>query len=733
MKSEILCLVLIFLVFLSFGGGFGGGDLGGGVLGGGVGRYDSNNTLDIGDFKEKLGQEFNFRKVVSELRNSKKIERGLIEEFDSEDKVRAIVVLEGRLSGNLTRRMPKINKIQNRVLNKLNKKDFKILHQYKAVNALAIETNPMALKILDNHPEVKSVQEDKVFRPVLNESIPLIEADYVHSSLGIQGYTGEGQTVCIIDSGVDYTHPAIGGSGCSLTYDEEVLDTPVESPHPYPSEEGYEYVETITMPGYENIAVHFDNISIFKSKSHDSAYIEILDGKNKVVQIIKSEQYLGEPYCDTTSDFTSDYWSMIVPGDTIKIRLVSNVEYGCWGFNITKVREGSWNNCGDFLGGYDYVNSDDDPMDDNGHGTHVAGIITSDDSSYKGVAPDSKILAYKMLNDNGFGSGSGFIAGVDWCIVNKDIYDISVISVSLGQVGGQSPDYCDDEIDAEAVNDAVKFGIFVSVASGNDGHTDRISVPSCASNVTSVGSVKKNDKIAGYSNRASILDLLAPGGSGVEGLKSGICSTKSSEVPDTLRICDDLGNFIWKYGTSMACPHVSGLAALMLEADPSLTPIEIEEIMVNNAVSIDDPGSGLTFPRIDARAAVTEAMPDSVSITVSNSSLLFGDIDAGNYGTPEENPLIIEIVSSSNYEITAKSSSEYFTDESGDPTGLEDENLNWSNSSYSGPWTGYSMNETVIFKGVNSKSHYLFHKLMIPEEQEAGDYNLDLVFKVTTN
>jgi hypothetical protein len=194
--------------------------------------------------------------------------------------------------------------------------------------------------------------------------------------------------------------------------------------------------------------------------------------------------------------------------------------------------------------------------------------------------------------------------------------------MSLGG-GTKYTDYCDYLTNAQAINNAIASGIFVSVASGNNGWIDGISAPACASGATSVGAVydanmgrqppapdvysnancfdatTSPNKITCYSNRGSILDLLAPG------------SLITSSCKDTG------GGFCEAGGTSMAAPHVAGLAALMLEKNLDLTPFQIETMINNSGISIYDddnsrnngPGSGLTFPRIDALEAIQAEVP----------------------------------------------------------------------------------------------------------------------------
>lgn len=673
--------------------------------------------------------------ILKDLKKSDKIDDEVVEQLEDDNTARVIVSFDNsniKRSYSLNKKRSKIKSNQEEVLNNLGSGNYKILHQYKTLNALALEVNAQGLKELESLGFVDEIQEDSVHKLLLVESVPLINADDVWGDFE---YTGEGVSVCVVDTGVDYTHPAIGSSSCSLSYNEEILTTPIESyngVHPYP--DGPDETRIITMPGYSSIAVHFEQIGLEKN-GYD--YIEILDGNNNIVQTISSDEaWNPEQLCDGD---IYDIWSTVVPGDTIKIHLIGDSypeqPATCYGYKIDKVADGiSWQNCGDFLGGYDFVNNDRDPMDDEGHGTHVAGIITSDDVTYKGVAPDAGIVAVKVCN--GVCLDADIAAGIDWCINNKDVYNIKVVSLSLGIAGSKYNSVCTGTETITAVNTAYDAGLFVAVASGNDGYIDGINSPACARGATSVGATwdytggegwyyaqakcddtPEEDTLTCYSNRGEFLDLLAPGG-----------------VIMTTDYNWEIGNdFTPGQGTSSACPHVAGLAALMLQADDTLTPDMIESNMKENSVLIYDDdnsrnngfGSGLYFPRIDAYAAVEAVIPDSLSITVDD--LDFGSIDPSNYNTIDV-PIIIE--SSTSYSVTTKANGEYFCSDYPDCTAnkFSISQLEWDNS---GSWEDYTQTEAEIASGTSGTIHHINHKLTIPAEQSPNTYTTNLIFKVT--
>ncbi|MCK4998669.1 MAG: S8 family serine peptidase, partial [Anaerohalosphaera sp.] len=174
---------------------------------------------------------------------------------------------------------------------------------------------------------------------------------------------------------------------------------------------------------------------------------------------------------------------------------------------------------------YDFYNDTSDVIDDNGHGTHVAGIIASQGLTYRGVSFDVGLLGAKVLSENGEGYSSDVILGIQWCVDQG----ADVINLSLGE--GLFSSTCDHLDMAQAVNEAVDAGVVVVCASGNDGNPNQIVSPACASKAIAVGSVDKADGIASYSDGGTELDLVAPGGDTLGGTNfPGIASTFSTVV-----------------------------------------------------------------------------------------------------------------------------------------------------------------------------------------------------------
>ena len=221
------------------------------------------------------------------------------------------------------------------------------------------------------------------------------------------------------------------------------------------------------------------------------------------------------------------------------------------------------------VNGYDFVNNDFDPMDDNGHGTHCAGIIGAN-GTIRGVAPDVEFLAVKVCDENGSCYLTDIIAGLDWSVSNG----ADVISMSIGSEF--SPFYSENDgysLLSKITNDIVQLGIPVIVAAGNDAGIGTISSPGDAFDVITVGAYDdSSDDVADFSSRGPSMfgrfdpDVIAPG--------VDINSTFLN------------GSYALMSGTSMATPFVTGCVALMLEMNSSMDVDEIRSRLVHNAEDI---------------------------------------------------------------------------------------------------------------------------------------------------
>lgn len=251
--------------------------------------------------------------------------------------------------------------------------------------------------------------------------------------------------------------------------------------------------------------------------------------------------------------------------------------------------------------------SGEGPGDLHGHGTHCAGVIASNDRTRRGVAPGVVLSDYKHLNSAGGGSPSTSISAIQQSVTDG----IDVTSNSWGFSHANGLWTCPDGqcVLCTAANAAVEAGQVFVVAAGNDDndtcatYDTHIGCPGHATNVITVAANDKNDGMAGFSSIGPAADgrpkpdITAPGVD-IVSARASTGSDMGGQAP--------VVNGIWcqSSGTSMATPHVAGVAALMLERNRRLSPQQIKEVMMTTAVNIGATADEMGAGRIDAFAAV---------------------------------------------------------------------------------------------------------------------------------
>ena len=250
----------------------------------------------------------------------------------------------------------------------------------------------------------------------------------------------------------------------------------------------------------------------------------------------------------------------------------------------------------------DFVNGRTAPYDDNGHGTHVSGIIAGNGYDTRGaragIAPAAHIVSLKVLNSAGSGYISNVIAALDWSITNQSAYNIRVINLSVGAPITES--YTTDPLTLAAKR-VVDSGIVVVAAAGNLGRNSLgnpqyggITSPGNAPWVLTVGAsntkgtiTRTDDEIAPYSSRGPSAidysakpDVIAPG-TGIASLSDPTSSLYVSKAANLLAgtLSTSYKPYLALSGTSMAAPMVAGTAALMIQANPKLTPNLVKAIL----------------------------------------------------------------------------------------------------------------------------------------------------------
>ncbi|MCU0393008.1 MAG: S8 family peptidase [Thermoflexibacter sp.] len=225
--------------------------------------------------------------------------------------------------------------------------------------------------------------------------------------------------------------------------------------------------------------------------------------------------------------------------------------------------------------------------DGNGHGTHCAGIVGARNNStgVVGVAPMSSIYAVKVLSDSGSGQLSWILAGLSWALQNK----MDVVSMSLGSSGARGP----IAAYTSAIEQLLSAGIVVVAAAGNSygtvppNESGYVSCPANSPGVIAVGAVDKNNLIGYFSSRGGTGNQVTISAPGVS-INSTYLNNGYKELT----------------GTSMACPHVAGVVALIKKRFPSLTPSQIIQKIRMTAQDLGVPGNDITYGAglIDANA-----------------------------------------------------------------------------------------------------------------------------------
>jgi minor extracellular protease Epr len=257
-----------------------------------------------------------------------------------------------------------------------------------------------------------------------------------------------------------------------------------------------------------------------------------------------------------TATNTSVAWNSDFKGNGIKIAVLdSGVDLNHEDVNVA--------------GGTSFVAYTTSYQDDNGHGTHVTGIIGAkhNDIGVAGVAPNAELYAIKVLNSEGLGYISDIAAGINWAIINH----IDIINLSIGTQKESS-------ILKSLIQKAFTNNIIVVAAAGNDGAEatqDTIDYPARYEETVAVGAVDTNHNHPTFSSTGPALDLVAPG--------VNIISTYSNN------------KYVSMDGTSMAVPYVSGILALWIEANPTRSPSSIRDQILSSSLDLGIAGKDPVF------------------------------------------------------------------------------------------------------------------------------------------
>ena len=257
---------------------------------------------------------------------------------------------------------------------------------------------------------------------------------------------------------------------------------------------------------------------------------------------------------------------------------------------------------GKYLGGYDFVSNDTDPMDGDGHGTGVAAIavgntFTFGGAKYQGIAPGARIVVLRVDNNQNV-PDSRYQQAFQWIIDHRVQYNISVVNASFGS--GHYTTEAERAIYTPQLETLAAAGVFIVASSGNDGAQTPygIEYPGADPNVFSAGSINSSDVISKMTERGAIMDILAPG----------------ENVPTAYLNTSDQAIYLQATGTSFSAPFIAGAAAILKQIDSTFTPHDIMSILRTSGVDNFDgdneatPNTQLSWPRLDVDGAIALAL-----------------------------------------------------------------------------------------------------------------------------
>lgn len=300
--------------------------------------------------------------------------------------------------------------------------------------------------------------------------------------------------------------------------------------------------------------------------------------------------------------------------------------------------------------GYDFVSDDFFPEDVYGHGTHVAGILAAASNGFGvvGVAPNAQIVALRVLDENGEGTASRIIEALQWIQNYNAAHPDSPIRITNNSYGtGSNSSQLGAAFDVLASSGVLHIG-----SAGNEGSVagngNNVGYPARYDSVVAVAAVDKNNQRASFSSTGSDVEIAAPGVAVLSTWKDGT----NFAGPQPFSFAGYAGEyFIEANGTSMASPHVAGVAALLMAADPSYTAEEVRNKMNQTALDLGDAGKDKLYGYgvVDASLAlgigpIANNPPvayDQIVKTTQNTSVAITLIAAD----PEGDPLTYTIAS----------------------------------------------------------------------------------------
>lgn len=352
-----------------------------------------------------------------------------------------------------------------------------------------------------------------------------------------------------------------------------------------------------------------EEIALVARLSNDPkvAYAE-LNYRYQAFETIPNDSYFGYQWGHTQINSTAA-WDISTGSDSITIAIID-----------TGIDETHPDLASKIVAGYDYVDTDTNPHDTNGHGTHVAGIaaaLTNNGTGVAGVSWGARIMPIRVLDTEGGGWSTDIIQGILWAYS----HGAKVINLSLG--GTSYSQAMQDAVNAAYANGSLVVAAMGNCRTGGSGcpSVNPTAYPAALANVMAVAATGPANQISYYSNFGAHCDIAAPGGNILTQYSEGIYST----MPTYAVFLNSLGyyqNYDYLQGTSQASPFVAGLAALVWSLDTTMTPAQVQATIQASSQDLGTPGWDADFGHglINAQAAAN-------LLNTVNAAPVFPEID----------------------------------------------------------------------------------------------------------
>ena len=453
------------------------------------------------------------------------------------------------------------------------------------------------LSILGSSTVIEKIEEDRLYYAALADSVPMVNATYAWDL----GYNGSGVNVCVIDTGIDYFSTQLPAfQSRDFTVDDWCIDGPNRGTgwiHKYKwnvtssmdwIELGLWWVNPTNLYTFEVYHPNGSLVLNITGPVTNSTNGYFVTGNLTPLDVGVYDVVVYWTSINNSFDYPTFLWGSNTTNQS------NYYSFGACASDPNPVTEG------DSRAFYNIHPHDDHSIS---HGTHVSGTIAKQTES-KGVAPGVNLYVAKALASSGFGHESDIMDAIQWCLDNN----VDIISMSLGATNSAS---CSDSL-AQKVADNTNKSLFV-IAAGNSGpSSNTVSSPGCVKNALTVGAVNKSGSLASFSSRGP--------GTGADGdrLKPEITAPGvgivSTVVPDTTGTLS---------GTSMATPHVSGVAALLKQKYPSASPQLLKALIIGSGDLTDcDNSNGCGLVNVE------RAFNLNYTQNASNSTYLFNGTNA---------------------------------------------------------------------------------------------------------